>query len=85
VAIDLPPGVLGHAAIRTRRLRPRPACDRIGPATAPRQGDTLATDILIASVDGVLCLFGIKTLSPDQQRRFASKVAPCSGRAATSR
>jgi len=67
VAIDLSPGMLDGA--RRERDRHR------GAAIELREGDALATGLDDGSVDAVLCLFGVKTLSPDQQAAFAREIA----------
>jgi demethylmenaquinone methyltransferase/2-methoxy-6-polyprenyl-1,4-benzoquinol methylase len=67
IAIDLSPGMLRRA--RTRRDAPG------GPSIDLRLGDALATGLPDASVDRVLCLFGTKTLSADQQAAFAREIA----------
>jgi demethylmenaquinone methyltransferase/2-methoxy-6-polyprenyl-1,4-benzoquinol methylase len=66
VAVDLSPGMLRHARRRTRQVR--------GPAIEVREGDALETGLPDASMDAVLCLFGVKTLSPDQRHRFAREI-----------
>lgn len=67
VAIDLSPVMLRHAG-RRRRAPSHPAVDL-------RLGDALATGLPDASVDRVLCLFGTKTLSLEQQTAFAREIA----------
>ena len=67
VAIDLSTGML-LGAWRERRRYP-------GSAIEARQGDALATGLEDASIDAVLCLFGVKTLSLAQQQAFAAEIA----------
>lgn len=67
VATDLSPGMLGHAASRLERWR--------GHAIEVVEGDVLDNPTPSGSVDAVLCLFGVKTLSPSQRRRFAEELA----------
>jgi demethylmenaquinone methyltransferase/2-methoxy-6-polyprenyl-1,4-benzoquinol methylase len=70
VAIDLSPAMLRRAARRALG-RGGPS----GPSVELRSGDALESGLADASVDGVLCLFGIKTLSPAQRDRFAAEIA----------
>jgi demethylmenaquinone methyltransferase/2-methoxy-6-polyprenyl-1,4-benzoquinol methylase len=67
VAIDLSPGMLRGARRERTRLG--------GAAIDVREGDALLTGLPDASVDAVLCLFGVKTLSPAQQAAFAAEIA----------
>jgi demethylmenaquinone methyltransferase/2-methoxy-6-polyprenyl-1,4-benzoquinol methylase len=67
IAIDLSPGMTRHAARHGRAPG--------SPSVEVRLGDALATGLPDASVDGVLCLFGIKTLSVGQRDRFARETA----------
>jgi demethylmenaquinone methyltransferase/2-methoxy-6-polyprenyl-1,4-benzoquinol methylase len=66
VAVDLSTGMLRGARREVRRLE----------ATNVEviEGDALDSGLPDASVDRVICLFGIKTLSPDQQLRFAAEI-----------
>ena len=66
VAVDLSTGMLRGARREALRLG----------ATNIEviEGDALDTGLADASVDRVICLFGLKTLSPDQQRRFATEI-----------
>lgn len=67
IGIDLSPGMLRRATSR-----------RMGagaPSIEARLGDALDSGIEGGSVDALLCLFGIKTLSGAQRDRFASEVA----------
>jgi demethylmenaquinone methyltransferase/2-methoxy-6-polyprenyl-1,4-benzoquinol methylase len=67
VALDASAGMLRGA----RRER-----DRLGAAAIEIVlGDALVTGLAAGSVDAVLCLFGLKTLSPDQQAWFAGEIA----------
>jgi demethylmenaquinone methyltransferase/2-methoxy-6-polyprenyl-1,4-benzoquinol methylase len=65
IAIDLSPGMLAHAAARRAR---------IATPVDLRQGDALASGLADGSVDAVLCLFGLKTLSSAQQTAFAREI-----------
>jgi demethylmenaquinone methyltransferase/2-methoxy-6-polyprenyl-1,4-benzoquinol methylase len=67
VAIDLSPGMLRGAMARSSHPD--------GPTVECRVGDALATDLADDSVDGVLCVYGIKTLSTSQRQRFAAEIA----------
>lgn len=67
VAIDLSSGMLHQA----KRRRERPG----SPSLDLRLGDALRTGLPDASVDRVLCLFGTKTLSAEQQTAFAHEIA----------
>jgi demethylmenaquinone methyltransferase/2-methoxy-6-polyprenyl-1,4-benzoquinol methylase len=67
IAVDLSPGMLRHAG-RRRQPHGHPAVDL-------RLSDALVTGLPDASVDRVLCLFGTKTLSPEQQGDFANEIA----------
>ncbi len=66
VAIDLSAGMLAHAEARRHR---------VSTSVEVRQGDALETGLPDGSVDAVLCLFGLKTLSPTQQAAFATEIA----------
>ena len=67
VALDASPGMLRGA----RRERERLGAEGVEIVL----GDALATGLDDGSVDAVLCLFGLKTLSPDHQARFAVEIA----------
>ncbi len=67
IGIDTSQVMLGRAARRS--LGPD------GPPVELRLEDALRSGLEDASVDGVLCLFGIKTLSPGQRERFAAEIA----------
>ena len=66
VAIDLSAGMLAHAEVRRHR---------VSTPVDLRLGDALETGLPDGSVDAVLCLFGLKTLSPTQQTTFAREIA----------
>lgn len=67
VALDLSPGMVRHAARR--------AAGDAGTEVDLRVQDVLDSGLGDASVDGVLCLFGIKTLSVEQRKAFAQETA----------
>jgi ubiquinone/menaquinone biosynthesis methyltransferase len=67
VAIDLSPGMLTHARRRQARWPDRDIL--------VEEGDVLANGLPDASVDVVVSLFGLKTLSAEQSDRLASEIA----------
>jgi ubiquinone/menaquinone biosynthesis methyltransferase len=67
VAIDLSPGMLMHAR---RRQAAWPGHDIV-----LQEGDVLANGLPDASVDVVVSLFGLKTLSAEQSHRLALEIA----------
>lgn len=66
VATDLSPEMLSHARGRLARWSDH--------ELTIIEGDVLRNTTPDASVDAVVCLFGVKTLSPEQRRRFASEL-----------
>jgi ubiquinone/menaquinone biosynthesis methyltransferase len=67
IAVDLSPGMLRHAIVRRDRM-PDLQVEVL-------EANALACPVADASVDGVLCLFGLKTLSPEQQEELAAEIA----------
>jgi demethylmenaquinone methyltransferase/2-methoxy-6-polyprenyl-1,4-benzoquinol methylase len=67
IAIDSSPCMLARAA--ERQLGPG------APMVEPLLRDALDAGIADGSLDGLLCLFGIKTLSDTQRDRFAAGIA----------
>jgi ubiquinone/menaquinone biosynthesis C-methylase UbiE len=65
VAVDLSAGMLGHAR---RRLQTMRADIEI------IEGDLLELALPGSSADAILCLFGLKTLSPADRARFAAEL-----------
>ena len=66
VATDLSPGMLAGARARRAAVP--------GLSIDVRECDSLACGLPDESVDGVLCLFGIKTLSAPQRLAFAAEI-----------
>jgi len=66
-AVDLSSGMLRGAETERRRRHLEDLVEII-------EGDALQTGLPDDSVDRVLCLFGLKTLSPDQQAAFAAEI-----------
>lgn len=65
-ALDISAGMLGHAS---RRL---PRHD--GLSITLLKEDALSSSIPDASADCLLCAYGVKTFSPEQQRRLAAEI-----------
>jgi ubiquinone/menaquinone biosynthesis methyltransferase len=66
VAVDLSEGMLSHAR---RRL------GTMGGDIEVIEGDLLELGLPSESADAILCLFGVKTLSVTDRRRFAAELA----------